>query len=226
MKLKKRNRNVNTFPVLIGIPVPKLDHKLNSSLATFLNGCACRRIGLSYMMSSNLAEYARNNIIDAFLHDPDYKNFTHLLFMDHDTSPVDPFMVERLLEHKKDVVAGITPILFLQGERPSFQWNVKIDDKGTQLNKLPTELFEAQKVGGTSILIKRNVLEKLEKPYQRSTFDDNHVNFKQSEDYYFCDQIRKAGFKIWIDPTQMCRHWHTVDLMQMVDMMARIKEAN
>ena len=61
------------FPVLIGVPVPKLDHKINSSLATFLNGCASRQVGVSYMLASSMAEYARNNIIRDFLENEQFE---------------------------------------------------------------------------------------------------------------------------------------------------------
>jgi len=234
------------FPVLIGVPVPKVDSKITSNLSMFIEGCAGRRVALTCRIPSNLAEYARNKIIDAFLNDPDYKQFTHLLFMDHDTAPVDPYMLDRLLAHDKDVVAGITPI-FLPGKviteevdedgikkqvkkeiPPSFQWNVQVAHRGGNLplNVLSPDLFKAEKVGGTSILIKRHVLEAMSKPYQKSVMNESHDEFVTSEDYYFCNQIRKAGFDIWIDPTQMCSHFHTVDLLEMVQMIAQIKIDN
>jgi hypothetical protein len=234
------------FPVLIGVPVPKIDQKITSDLSMFIEACAAQRVAWTCRIPSNLAEYARNKIIDAFLNDPDHKGFTHLLFMDHDTAPVDPYMLNRLLAHDKDVVAGITPI-FLPGRvvieeveedgvkkrirreiPPSFQWNVQVSDRkgNLPLNVLSPDLFKAEKVGGTSILIKRHVLEKLPRPFQESTLNKNHDEFIATEDYYFCDQIRKAGFDIWIDPTLMCHHYHTVDLLEMVHTIAEIKMEN
>jgi hypothetical protein len=215
------------FRVLIGVPVPKIDRKINSKLSIFLSECCLRRIGLPYMMPSMLAEYARNNIIRDFLENEQFEGMTHLLFMDHDTAPVDSLMLDKLLAHDKDVVAGVTPILLSNTNPPAFQWNVQGQDrKNMELNTLSGELFKAEKVGGTSILLKRHVLEKLVRPYQKSIMDENHENFKTGEDYYFCEQIRQAGFDIWIDPTQMCSHFHTVDLLEMVEMIAQIKIDN
>ncbi len=66
----------------------------------------------------------------------------------------------------------------------------------------------------------------MSKPYQKSVMNESHDEFVTSEDYYFCNQIRKAGFDIWIDPTQMCSHFHTVDLLEIVEMIAQIKIDN
>lgn len=223
-EIEAKNR---PFRVMIGVPVPKIDRKINSKLSIFMNECCLRRIGLPYMMPSMIAEYARNGIIRDFLENEQFSMMTHLLFMDHDTAPVDPFMLDKLLAHDKDVVAGVTPILLVNTQPPAFQWNVQGENmKNMEINTLSGELFKAEKVGGTSILIKRHVLEKLEKPYQKSVMDANHEKFVTGEDYYFCNQIRKAGFDIWIDPTQMCCHFHTVDLLEMVEMMAGLKEEN
>jgi hypothetical protein len=223
-EIQAKNR---PFRVLIGVPVPKIDHKINSKLGIFLSECCLRRIGMPYLMPSMLAEYARNNIIRDFLEKEMFAGMTHLLFMDHDTAPVDPDMLVRLLAYEKDVVAGVTPILLTNTDPPSLQWNVQgKDQKNMELNTLSGELFQAEKVGGTSILIARHVLEALPRPYQESIMDDNHENFKTGEDYYFCNQIRQAGFDIWIDPTQMCHHFHTIDILSIVEMMAGIKQEN
>lgn len=230
-KRKEKRKEIEAknrpFRVLIGVPIPKIDKKINSKLSIFLNECCLRRIGLPYMMPSMIAEYARNGIIRDFLENEQFANMTHLLFMDADTAPVDPMMLDRLLAHDKDVVAGITPILLTNMNPPVLQWNVQGKDlKNMEINTISGDLFKAEKVGGTSILIKRHVLEKLSKPYQKSVMDDNHENFITGEDYYFCNQIRFAGFDIWIDPTQMCHHFHVEDVLGLVEMMAGIKEEN
>jgi hypothetical protein len=66
----------------------------------------------------------------------------------------------------------------------------------------------------------------MEPPYQKVTYDESHIEYTQSEDYYFCDKIRAAGFDIWVDPTIMCHHWHTMDMMMIVQMIIRAAYGN
>ena len=72
------------------------------------------------------------------------------------------------------------------------------------------------------MLIKRHVLEAMEPPYQMDTFDEKHINFVTSEDYYFCDKIRANEFDIWIDPQIWNRHFHNVDLVDIIMMLDRL----
>ena len=226
-KAKKRRPTERDFPVLIGVPVPNIDHKINSGLSIFMAGCSMRRVALPYGQPSRDATPARNNIIETFLHDPEYGKFTHLLFMDADCCPVNPFAVERLLSHQKDVVAGITPILITKDDVPALYWNCVTDTQegNLRLNRLKNGLFKAERVGGTAIMVHRRVLEKLETPYQKSTYNEKNIEFIQSEDYYFCEKIRQAGFDIWIDPSIMCSHWHTMDMLMFVQMISKMAYA-
>lgn len=225
---KQRRPTQREFPVLIGVPVPTMDHKVNSGLSVFMAGCTMRHIAEPYGQPSRDATPGRNKIIRDFLTNPQYQSMTHLLFMDADTCPINPYAIERMLGHQRDVVAGVTPILMTNTKLPTLWWNVVPEGgKGNMpINQLPKEPFKADKVGGTTILVHRRVLEKLEPPYQKPTYDENHIEFKQSEDYYFCDKIRAAGFNIWVDPTIMCHHWHTMDMMMIVQMIIRAAYGN
>lgn len=226
-KEKVETRAKKEFPVLIGIPVPSIDHKINSGLSAFVSAAAARHIGIQWTPDARLAKCGRNLIIDDFLHQKDFKRYDYLLFMDHDCYPVNPFALERLIALNKDVVAGVTPIMFERYGEKNIWFNVQIEDgKNLYINELPKELFRARRVGGTCILIKRAVLEAMEPPYQMDTFDEKHISFATSEDYYFCDKIRANGYDIWVDPEIWNHHYHNIDLLEILTIISRIVGLN
>lgn len=221
---------------------------------------------------SKAPELARNSAIDEFLNDPRWSKKTHLFFLDADTCPADQFAIDRLLGHKKEVVAGVTPIFRSNATGNGFicYWNAMVENpehKGggkfyclkcknsfdnpivaessnpilepgcpkchssklekpflnIGIDELPMGLFKAGRVGGTTVLVSRQCLEKLEKPYQKVTYNDDCTDVTLSEDVYFCDNIRKAGFDIWVDPVVMCNHYHNFNLLDLFALYMQTK---
>jgi hypothetical protein len=149
------------------------------------------------------AEHSRNEMVLEMLEG----DYTHIYFVDADTIP-SLGTIDKLLAHDKDIIAGITPIW--NTER---RWNYQIEeDVPVPAAKPPTEIFTVARTGGTTILIKRGVFEKLEWPYFKT---EKRGDVYQTDDYYFCDKARAAGFDIWIDPTIVCDHWNYVSLLQL-----------
>jgi GT2 family glycosyltransferase len=221
------NSSKKEFPVLIGIPVPSIDHKMNVGLSKFLSGAAARRVGVQWTVDSRLAKCGRNIIIDDFLHNKDFKRYDYLMFMDHDCHPIDDFAIEKMIEMDKDVVAGITPVMFEMYGENNIYFNVQREDgRNLYINELPHEPFKARRVGGTCILMKRHVLEAIEPPFQMDTFDEKHISFLTSEDYYFCDKITANGFNIWINPEIWNRHYHNMDIVEVVMLVNKIVGLN
>ena len=81
----------------------------------------------------------------------------------------------------------------------------------------PTEVDYA---GTGFMLIKREVLEGIEAPlyeeqgpckrwFHADVIDDGAGPFYCSEDYWFCREARKAGFKVIMDPKAKLTHWGT-----------------
>jgi GT2 family glycosyltransferase len=224
--LKKRTRTARKPAVLIAVPVPIKTREINDLLSGFCEAAAFRHIAVRESTHGRVPETVRNTIIHDFLNQPEYKRFTHLMFLDADTVPVNPYAIEKLLSHNKDVVAGITPIYWKQSQH--FTWNVKCMFEGglvrhLELEEMPTKPFTCLAVGGTTILLRRRVLEKLSPPYQKTIWNDDITAFTQGEDFYFCDQIRQAGFDIWVDPDVVCRHFHTLDILDLCELMLKIK---
>jgi hypothetical protein len=221
----KKTESVSSpnFPVLIGVPVPMIDSKNNHRLTGFIAGCAARKIAIPDLPTSRTTEFSRNMIINDFLTRPEYKSMRYLMFIDADTCPIDDYAIERMMMLDKDVVSGVTPIMFGDKDNKQMFWNVVVGTCGNMpLNELPEKPFRANRVGGSCLLIKREVLEKLKKPYQKPTYDEDYVQFKQSEDYYFCQNILDAGYDIWVDPTVMCHHFHIEDYFDWIEFVTKL----
>jgi len=90
--------------------------------------------------------------------------------------------------------------------------------------KLPGEqkgaIREVKGIGSGSLLIARRVLvhPDLRDPFQ-DRFDDEGLR-QASEDLWFCEKAREAGFKIWMAANNPCHHIKPVDLMY-VDLLIK-----
>ena len=81
-----------------------------------------------------------------------------------------------------------------------------VHGKDTKLPITPTgELIEVGYVGAGCLLIHKSVFTMLQFPWFRWELDVSNPNGK-SEDFYFCEKVRKAGMKIWADTSLRCGH--------------------
>lgn len=145
---------------------------------------------------------ARNNIVEAFLN----SDCTHLFFVDSDTIPQLDAM-KRLLAHDLPIVSGLTPIVELDEEKQNYyrKWNcVGMDDNHVSPN---TGLVQVKGAGGSCLMIKREVFEKLDFPWFRFTYktDDGKECFV-SEDIYFIINCLSKGIKAFADTTIIANH--------------------
>lgn len=159
---------------------------------------------------------ARNQIVEFFLtKQGNGKPFTHLLMIDSDTIPPED-VVSRLLSHGKDITSGLTPILSFNSDEQSWETydNCFVEAERDETGKIVktfiaarhTGLQEVFRCGASCILIKREVFEKLEKPYFRFITNEDNTSHVRSEDINFCDEARKAGFSIFADTEVACSH--------------------
>jgi hypothetical protein len=200
----------------------------------------------STQIESKEPEFARNQAIHKFLHNMDFRHFTHIFFLDDDSTPVLDDAIVRLHRHNKPFVAGVTPILryregidfskvelikrgiFLNEKKAmDLHWNAIIKKDGQMQNigidELPRGLFRAHRIGGTGLLVRRDVLEKLKSPYQKTTYNEKNTGVTLSEDIYFSEKVREAGFDLWVDPAIECEHWHIRSIREifMIAMQAK-----
>lgn len=128
---------------------------------------------------------------------------THVLFLDSDmTFPADT--IARLLAHDKDIV-GCT---YARRIHPHTAL-------GRLMDVHDGKLQEAIELPSGCLMIRTDVFDKLEAPYFRcqpyptldplpeamAGFDVTGYEAPgtMSEDYYFCQAARRAGFKVWAD---------------------------
>ena len=170
--------------------------KMNTMMSVFqMMGSLPYKFDLITFQSC-VIHFNREKIADGALK----SNATHLLFVDTDMV-FQPSVLEKLLKDDKDII-GVKTYL-RQSERVSTV--ASVDENGE--NPLPeseTELFECYGVGTGFMLIKADVLRKMEKP--RFMFDFNKDGEVIGEDIWFCRKARQMGYKVWCDPTVEVLH--------------------
>jgi len=227
-KLKNRHKFHTTQikrepPVLIVRPQkPEVIHSCQPT-DKFVTRAIVRGIAECQSLNTKAPELARNYCIADFLRNHPKK--THIFFLDDDSPPQDNFAIEKLLVKDKPVICAPTPIWRSEKDLKHFHllWNTivtapghtkdnqKLDNLGA--DELPKKLFKCWRVGGTGLLVRRDVLQKLKPPYQVTTYNESHTDVLTSEDIYFSDKIREAGYDIWADPETVCRHFHALDIL-------------
>lgn len=160
---------------------------------------------------------ARNQIVDWFLKKG---NFTHLFFVDSDTVP--PInALEKMLEADKDIITGLTPMLQYDKEKKTWgtMFNAlkktEYDKKGnprTSVVDITGGVVPVHRFGASCLLIKRGVFEKLERPFFKFELNDDGTEHRVSEDIYFCEKAREAGFDLFAHTGIICGHFKSVRL--------------
>lgn len=180
--------------ILVGIPtIGNNDYKFTISLASL-----ALPENTTLMMSPRaMIDTSRNLICEKFLSDISY---THLLMIDDDHI-FESDLALRLLSHDVDVVGALA-----FKRRPDFQPCAYKKNKDNKLYHpiLPQVFQEVDIVGTGAILIKRKVIEKLKFPYFWTDYDKDGTHW--SVDFRFCQAVKKAGFKIFVDSETKIGH--------------------
>ena len=142
---------------------------------------------------------------------------THM-FMAADDMLYPPDTIVRLIADDKDVVSGIYRKNNLNRVEPA-NW----DTSGEDFLKHYREggVYETDFVGGHTMTIKREVIEKMVKDYPELEFDhpltreknyglflpliENRVAY--DDDWSFSIRARRSGFKLWTDFSVKLKHW-------------------
>jgi len=187
------------------IAVPTLG-SMNVGTALWLASTAQERPEVQVTVTNKIipVAFARNAIIRAFL-ETDCK---YLMMVDSDTLPpnnaIDTLMSLLEGEGGADVATAITPIKRDEGRSVNVYKNYPDVEKFQPFSELPEGPFEVVGCGCACILFKREILERIEKPYCKSIeFDDGNYC---SEDLFLCEKITKAGGRIVADPRVICGH--------------------
>jgi hypothetical protein len=148
----------------------------------------------------------RNNIVLEFLN----SGADYLMMIDGDIVP--PLTALNLVDFELDVVA---PLLFMYQEnmiipivlerKPDGLYTTK-DIRGQE------GLIEVDAVGSGCLVMSRKVLEKIRFPF-KNTYDADGIKL-YGLDIYFCQQAKKAGFKIYAHLDYPCKHFTNMDLKE------------
>jgi FkbM family methyltransferase len=134
------------------------------------------------------------------------RGYDYLFSVDSDIA-FSPDTLIKLLAHDKDVVSG----LYIQ--RMPGQHTLEIYEHTPQggVAQMPygklkgRSLVEVAGCGFGCVLVKAEVMQAIGYPQFKYHSAINHSD-TISEDVYFCEQARNKGFKIWADPSVLCRH--------------------
>ena len=161
-----------------------------------------------YPLASN-----RNAIVKEFLKDLDNE---WLLTFDSDIVP--PRDILDMIKYNKGIVAPIV-FAFQQGvAQPLIMKRVSRDNfMFTPAKELvydeETGLIEADGTGAGCLLIRRDVLEKIKRPWFEFLTDKDGIAIS-GEDYQFCVKCQEKGYKILIDTTKEASHLTRLDIRE------------
>jgi len=133
-----------------------------------------------------------------------------------DDHAFDPTMLMRLLSHNVDIVVPITscksapwmPCIMHGPEDPNEIWHENLplyhwdELSGIGLFPLPAGDF----IGQAGMLVRKPVLDKIGYPWFKCGQIDKG---RLQEDMYFCHEVQKLGYTVYIDQEQVLDHYFT-----------------
>ena len=166
-------------------------------------------------MVKTMIDTARNNLVQEAMKDSTY---THFLMIDDDMTFETDFAL-KLLEHDVDIVGGLA-----FKRRPDYHPCVyRQDQKDKKYYPILPEVFqEVDIVGSGGILIKMDVLRKMKYPWFYTNYDKDNVHW--SVDFRFCQEAKKAGFKIFVDPNSEMKHIGEAPLIGKSDFLKQVQK--
>lgn len=165
------------------------------------------------MPSTEPIAHNRNSIVKRFLS----SDAEYLIQIDDDNvPPKNPFvLVDVMINNKIDILS--CPVWIYQHK---LILNIyKYDGKQEYL--IPVEpkkeygLIEVDATGTGIIICSRNVLERLERPFER-LFDEYGME-SLGLDLAFSEKAREAGFKIYSHLDYISKHYKTIDISEFLD---------
>lgn len=134
--------------------------------------------------------HARNEQVHRFL----ASSCTHLFTLDSDCIPQDGTIQKLLARDLPVVVAPHTSII-------NNEWGILALDRapgGYAQHRPMTGFQRCDAVGGSGLLIRRDVLQRLAPPWFMFEFDDQG-RLSRGEDFHFSERLALAGYEIWVD---------------------------
>lgn len=195
------NKNMQIKPKIF-IAVPSMGH-IKTELASRLLYWTKNHSGIAHATCGvTPVDHARNEIVRVFLK----SDCTHLFFVDSDTVPPTE-AIAKLLAVDSDIVSGITHIYRDGGIVNNCFTDFSSDENGSTMTAVveDTGVVAIERCGGSCVLIKREVLEKMGGKWFQNIWNDEYTGYV-SEDLSFCDKARDLGFKLFCATDVICEH--------------------
>lgn len=173
-------------------------------------------------------DFARNGIVEDFLK----TDCDVLCFLDSDISPCGDMLDLYLKYYEEWSCAGAAyPVFMSQPGRENQQIVYTVykgsSDQGLAPTDIPasgTEYVDGIATG--CIFIKRHVLEAMERPWFKFTYDEESRKLIGGEDISFCKKVGAMGYKFFIDYAKTCKHYKTVCLLEVNNYAAEYARAS
>lgn len=151
-------------------------------------------------------DHIRNQLVDA----AKKYDCTHILFLDVDHRH-NPDTIVKLISHNKQIVSGLS-----YRRVPPFEvcaFNGQINAYKEIVDWEDGSLIEVDSVGAACLLIDMEVFNNIEKPYFMFMENpDPNSKFGIGEDVVFCNRVKQAGYKIYVDTSCTNKHLATVEI--------------
>ena len=161
-------------------------------------------------------DVARNRCVKEFLR----TNYDYLWWIDDDIVPPKNAL-DRLLMADKDIIGALCfSMRYEKGEAFPYPVALKRDASGGYAVHYGEDIEEVDAVGGACVMVKRRVYEAVKNPYE---FHYRDGELSLTCDFDVWQKAQKAGFKVYVDYNLMCSHIKEVDIMQLQNCLARVK---
>lgn len=217
----REKHNLKEKKPKVFISIPCVDGQVNYRLAIrLIEWSHDPEIQVKIQFYPNLVplDNARNKAVKEFLEDY-YDYFMHI---DDNIIP-PPNALREMLEADKDIIA---PLCFTMKQDDEGFWFPLIvahryNKDGKYEPYYGKGIEETDIVTGGCHLVKREVMEKLERPYYFTYHKNGLVEY--SEDFVFSQQCQKLGYKMFTHYGLHCRHIKLVDIKDINDFLVRYK---
>lgn len=229
--LKEIKRDSVALLVPCGAPVePRvLQSTVNLVTSAQMQGITVRQVGVT---DRTLIHTARNILADGFLK----TDCEWAFWMDSDMI-LEARTIPLMMSWAKKLSAKLLTGIYYQrmGEHRPILWRKETKSKDgtwkrTTKDRYSSHLVFPKSIGGEPfrvdvagfgcVLMHRDVLEKLSKPYFRFDFyeDEDGRQLEASEDFYFFTRAREAGIELWAVPELKCGHLGHAPVITHADM--------
>ena len=184
----------------IFIAIPNLGNIATDNAMNLLAWFGSGKYDLKVFAPQNVKPWdrARNLCHKEFLNE----RHDYLFFLDANTIP-KPGIIDRLIAHDVPMVAGLVQIWQGHLIPMAMRWDKEADGYKPHYGE---GLQSVDVTTCAATLIKREVMEKVQRPAFAFTYDDEFGTSGLSEDFYFCEKVREAGFEIAADFDAVCDH--------------------